>query len=240
MMSLALAPAWAQGQTVTHQTLYWTRYYLQAPVSPRWTLHLEADNRRFVQPHAQHHLIIHGRAHYRLSQQADAAVGLTYSRQSPQLPGIPGPSVPEWRPVQEANLNLPLGQRLTLGHRLRADERFIHHSGPEGLRPGHDFTLRLRYRLQLVWRLSQPTKKHGWWATKLANELMVNPIRPSALPFFDQNRVYAALEYGLSPRVSAEVGYLRWYQQRPADQGFFARDIVRFTLYHKLIKKANG
>jgi hypothetical protein len=238
ILSLGLAPARARGQTVTRQALYWTRYYLQTSLSPRLTLHLEADNRRFVQPHAHHHLIAHGRLHYRLGRRADVAAGLTYSRQSPQLPGSGGLTVPEWRPVQEANLSQPLGQRLALGHRLRTDERFIRRNGPEGLQPGHDFTLRLRYRLQLTWRLSPKAKKTGWWMAKLADELMVNPIRPEALPFFDQNRIYAGLEYGFSPRLSVEVGYLHWYQQRPSSKDYFARDIVRFTLYHKLLNHA--
>ena len=51
---------------------------------------------------------------------------------------------------------------------------------------------------------------------------------------FDQNRIYAGLEQGLIKNISAEIGYIYWYQQRATGNQFFDRNIIRFTLLHKI------
>jgi Protein of unknown function (DUF2490) len=229
---LTFSPVVCAQRQVTHQSLYWTRYYLQTSLAPKWVLHLEADNRRFWQPARQHHFIGHLHLHRQVAPQADVALGLTYSRQSPQLPDGSGPTVPEWRPFQEVNLSQSLGKRVTLSQRFRLDERFIQRSNATELLPGHDFNLRFRYRLQLAWRLS-PAGAVRPLLLKLADELMVNAGRHIVYNVFDQNRVYLGLEVGLTRRLAVELGYLHWYQQRPSGQDFFAREIVRFTLHHK-------
>jgi Protein of unknown function (DUF2490) len=51
---------------------------------------------------------------------------------------------------------------------------------------------------------------------------------------FDQNRIYLAIEQELNKTFSLELGYLNSYQQRSNGYQFYDRNIMRFTLYHKI------
>ncbi len=46
-------------KNVTHQSLYWIRYYNQLSLNQKWTWHNEIDDRRFFENNTQHHLIVH-------------------------------------------------------------------------------------------------------------------------------------------------------------------------------------
>jgi hypothetical protein len=63
---------------------------------------------------------------------------------------------------------------------------------------------------------------------------MINVGKAIVYNQFDQNRIYVGIEQGLGKGISAEIGYLYWYQQRASGNQFFERDIIRFTLNHKI------
>lgn len=141
--------------------------------------------------------------------------------------------VPELRPVQEINLNNPLSKRFTLQQRLRIDERFIHKNNGIDLLDGYAFNFRFRYRLQASYKINKDEAKNAT-VLKVADELMINAGSNIIYNQFDQNRIYAGLEQGINKSISAELGYLHWYQQRAIGDQFFDRDIIRLTLYHKI------
>jgi hypothetical protein len=224
----------AQSKQVIHQSLYWLRYYNQLSINKTLTWHNELEDRRFFEHNIQHVLIVHSRMHYKPSPNTDVAVGLTYSRQSPQTPDSPLTIViPEIRPVQEINHRNALSKRLTLQHRFRIDERFIHRNSGNELFAGHDFNFRFRYRLQATYKLSPETSKTPT-ALKLSDELMVNAGKKILYNQFDQNRLYVGIEQSLTNKLALELGYLHWYQQRASGYQFFERDIIRFTINHKI------
>ena len=225
--------AMAQKQ-VTSQALYWTRYYNQLHINKNMSWHNEFDNRRFFDKNKQHHLIIHTRLHYKFIKNADAAVGMTYSLQSPQDPILSsGLIIPELRPNQEINLSNPYSKKFTLNQRLRIDERFIRKNNGTVLLSGYDFNFRFRYRLQATYKLSKDEDQTPT-VLKLADEIMINAGKRIVSNHFDQNRIYAALEQGIYKNITAELGYLYWFQQRASGNQFFDRDIIRFTLNHKI------
>jgi hypothetical protein len=51
---------------------------------------------------------------------------------------------------------------------------------------------------------------------------------------FDQNRIYAAVQYGLNKSIAVELGYLNSYQRRANGIDYFNRDIVRLSIFHKI------
>ncbi len=221
-------------KNIVHQNLYWLRYYNQLSFSKKIVWHNEFENRRFFSENRQHHFILHSRLHYKILPNLDIAAGLCYSRQSPQLENATTHLViPEIRPEQEINLLNTISNKVSLQHRFRADERFIHKNNGTELLPGHDFNWRFRYRLMANFSIN---KKQTKWPTnlKIANELMVNSGKNVVFNQFDQNRISASLEKGLFKNVSGELGFIHWYQQRPSGKDFFARNIVRVTLLHKI------
>ncbi len=224
----------AAQKAVTNQTLYWLRYYNQLALNNKWTWHNEIEDRRFFEHNRQHHFIVHSRLHYAFFKNADAAIGFTYSLQSPHDPDAANVLVvPENRIVQELNLRNPLTTRLTLHQRLRIDERFIHKTDGKELIDGYDFNVRFRYRLQATYKVSRPDAKNPI-TLKLSDELMVNTGKNILYNQFDQNRIYVGIEQRLYKGISLEIGYLHWYQQRASGNQFFDRDIIRLTLSHQI------
>jgi hypothetical protein len=225
----------AQNKEITHQNLYWARYYSQLIFTEKISWHNEIDNRTFFENNRHHHLIIHSRLHYKIFKNADAALGLTYSLQSPQDPNsISNLIVPEIRPNQEFNYLIPIDKRLTIHHRFRLDERFFRKNNGIELNDGYDFNFRLRYRLQISYKIG-PIESSKPTTLKMANELMVNAGKTIVNNHFDQNRVYFAIEQTFSKQIAIEVGYLKWYQQRATGYQYFDRNIIRFTMYHKMM-----
>ncbi len=224
----------AQEKQVTNQSLYWLRYYNQLTMNKNWTWHNEFEDRRFFEHHQQHHFIVHSRLHRQISSNANVALGLTYSLQSPHDPNATAKLVvPEIRPVQEFNYSHAVTPKLTIQHRLRIDERFIRKNDRKVLLDGYDFNVRCRYRLQASYQLRDEKAKMPT-TIKVSDELMINAGNTILDNQFDQNRIYIGIEQGLHPNLSIELGYLYLYQQRASGYEFFDRDIIRFTIYHKI------
>jgi hypothetical protein len=223
----------AQQKEITYQSLYWTRYYNQLTINKNWIWHNEIENRRFFENNRQHHLIMHSHLHYKFLPNIDAALGFTYSRQSPQDPNsVSELVVPEFRPFQEVNITQKLSKRVLLAQRFRLDERFIHKNNSQELADGYDFNFRFRYRLQLNLTLGNMEANKA--ILKIANEVMLNGGEKIVLNVFDQNRVSAAVEYNITKKIGVELGLIHWYQQRNTGYQFFSRNILRLTVYHRL------
>ncbi|GAA4048728.1 hypothetical protein GCM10022409_39050 [Hymenobacter glaciei] len=213
---LLLLPVLAPAQTA-HQQAYWLRLMVRTRLAPRLTLHSEFDERRFVFPDQQWQFITHQHLHYRASPVWDAALGGTLSWQ-PQK----GISVPERRVFEEVTATLPLPGRLRLVSRLRVEQRWLGQLAGSDLADTWQYRLRYRGRLQLDYQLN------ATWKFRASDELLLHPDS------FDQNRLYAGAERQLGAGFAAELGYLHIWQQRPAGAGYYARDVLRLTLYKDL------
>lgn len=221
-------------KTITQQNLYWLRYFNKFKLSKTLILQTEIENRVFFEQNTQHHLIMHTRLHYKFNKNWDVAAGFTYSLQNPQDPNaLTTLTVPEYRPNQEINYTANLTSNLSITNRLRLDERFIKTNNGSILQDGYDFNLRFRYRLLLSYLL-HTNFKNKTTSLKVSNEIMFNVGKKIIYNQFDQNRIYLGLEQSLNKHISAEIGYLNWYQQRMAQNQFFDRNIIRLTLLHKM------
>jgi Protein of unknown function (DUF2490) len=225
--------AFAQ-KNVSHQNLFWMRAMLQTNLSTRFFLINEIDNRRFYAGNTQHHTIQHSHLHFKINPNFDIAWGQTFSWQNPHFPDAAVKlRVPEIRPFQEMNASQVLSKRVVFSTRLRVDERFIRKTNGSELMDGYNFNL--RYRLRLQYQFLVGKNKKG--SLELSDELMINSGKN--VNFFDQNRVYLAYEHNFPNQLSAEIGYLRWFQQRAQFDTYFQRDILRFTILKKINVKKN-
>jgi Protein of unknown function (DUF2490) len=224
----------AQTKQTTHQGLYWTRYYNQLIFNVKFTWHNEIDNRTFFEKNKHHQLIAHTRLHYKLSKNKDLALGLAYALQNPHDPNsVSTLVVPEIRPYQEFNYSSPVKAKLSIQQRFRIDERFVRKNNGKELSADYNFNFRFRYRFQITYKVSKPEKTKPT-ILKFAEEIMVNAGGNILYNQFDQNRLYFAVEQVFNKKISLELGYLKWYQQRSSGYQFFDRDILRLTLYHKI------
>ena len=220
-------PSLAQGNTV-YRTLYWLRYYNQTQLSANTFLHVEVDERRLMNPDLQFQFFMHIHLHRRISKSVDLAAGFTYARTNSSKNN--DLVVPELRPFQEVNYSRPLFFKIQGHIRYRLDERFIHNNDKIELQDGYTFVLRHRFRFQLS-RVLKKFESGKVLSAKISDEIMLNSTGNANT--FDQNRIYVGVEWQFCKKWSGEFGYLNLYQTASANE-YFDRDILRFTLYHRL------
>lgn len=230
-------------KVITRQNLVWVGYFNTLQFSKRTFLTSEIQERFFVAPMAQHQFVTRTHFHYTLTDGWDGALAMTLFLQNSNDPTISGINVPELRPHIEFNQKQKL-KRISIDHRYKVEARFYQNTNPDRseLETGYTFSnFRFRYRLHVTIPFLK-IKENQFLKLKLSDEIHINAGQNVVLTTFDQNRIYAALNIDLCPSVSAEIGYLNWFQKRPSGADYYGRNILRFTLYHKinLIKKSNG
>jgi len=162
----------------------------------------------------------------------DLGAGFSYFSVATQNPDVTYDfRVPEYRPQQDITWKEDLGS-ITLNQRFQIEERFINNADKDGLLPGTNFSWRFRYRLQGEYSC---WKKESQYLKVIAyDELMINAGENIIKNTFDQNRIYAALQYGVNKNIALELGYLKSFQQRASGVDYYDRDIIRFTFFHKI------
>jgi hypothetical protein len=219
-------------KNVDHQSLLWTRYYNQLTLNNKWSLHTEFDNRIFLKPVEENLYLIRMHGRYKINNNFDVGAGFAYFSVATQNPDVTYDfKTPEYRIQQDITWKKDLGN-ITLNQRFQIEERFIHNVNKEGLIPGTTFSWRFRYRLQGEYSFLK--KESQYLKAIVYDELMINAGESIVKNTFDQNRIYAALQYGVNKNIALELGYLNSFQQRASGVDYFDRDIIRFTFYHKI------
>jgi hypothetical protein len=213
------------------QALYWIRYQAQFNFSASFYWLNEADNRRFLNTDVENQLIFHSRLHYKTGAW-DFGAGLTLSYLFTQRPELGWThATTEIRPVAEVSHEFNW-RKVSFQNRVRIDNRFFEVNEAQRIWEESRYVMRLRYRIQT--RI--PLMMNGDKATsslKVAEEIMVNHTGN----FFDQNRLYASVDFYLTKNFSFEPGYIFIYQQRFNTIEFYARHVFRFSLIHKINPK---
>jgi hypothetical protein len=224
-----------QAQTeknIDHQSILWTRYYNQLLLNEKWSLHTEFDNRVFLKPVKENLYVIRIQGRYKINEHLESGIGFTHFSVATQVPEVSYTfNTPEYRGQQDLTWKLNIN-KVTLLQRFQTEERFIHNANKESLLPGTTFSWRFRYRLQadyIFWK-----KENQYLKTILSDEIMFNAGKSIVKNTFDQNRVYAALQYGMNKNIALELGYLNSFQRRANGIDYFNRDIIRFSIFHKI------
>ncbi|KGO96919.1 hypothetical protein Q767_04275 [Flavobacterium enshiense DK69] len=227
-------------KNVTHQQQIWYGYYNSLTFNENWCLKSEIQERQFINPSAQHQLLFRTDLEYKLEGNWNVFVGGAFFLQSPNDPDSDSNLVvPELRPNIGFNNKQKLSF-LTISHRYKAEARFFHDVENEELTGGYRFSnFRLRY--QLGFDIPVVKKENQERVIfKLKDEVMFNVGSKIVKNSFDQNRVYLALNYVVSPVIAVEAGYMNWFQQQKSGVDYYNRDIIRFSLFHNLtLKKKN-
>lgn len=219
-------------KNVDHQNLLWTRYYNLLTLNNKWSLHSEFDNRIFLNPVEENLFEFRVQGRYKINDNIELGAGLAYFSTTTQDPEITNDFfVPEYRGQQDIIWKQEIG-KITLIQRFQVEERFFHNANKEGLLPGTTFFWRFRYRIQGEYSFWK--KENQFLKAVVYDELMINGGKNVVKNTFDQNRIYAALHYGVNKNIALELGYLNSFQQRASGVDYFNRDIIRFTFYHKI------
>jgi hypothetical protein len=222
-------------RNIDQQTLTWIRYYNIFPLSEKWAIHSEFDNRSFVNPVHENLFVIRSQARYRATNMMDFGGGFAFFSVNTQNPNLdPEYSVPEYRAQQDLTLINDIA-KITFHNRFQLEERFIQKADKNGLLDEFSFAYRFRYRLQSMFTLCE--KEGRSIKGTISDEVLFNFGKDNRRNTFDQNRFYVALRYHFNPNLGLELGYLKNFQRRASGIDFYDRDIIRFTVYHKINRK---
>ena len=227
-----LCQAQTDEKNIDHQSILWTRYYNQLLLTEKWSLHSEFDNRVFLKPVQENLYVVRIQGRYKINDQLETGAGFAYFSVDTQVPEInPDYNTPEYRCQQDltwkSNVN-----KVTLIQRFQVEERFIRNASKEELLSGTTFFWRFRYRLQgdyTFWKKEKQLLK-----AVVSDEIMFNFGEKIIKNTFDQNRIYAAIHYRLNSNLALELGYLNSLQRRVNGIDYFNRDIIRFSIFHKI------
>ena len=219
-------------KNIDNQSILWTRYYNQLLLNEKLSLHTEFDNRLFIQPLQENLFVIRIQGRYKINNHLETGSGFAYFSVDTQVPDFNSDfNTPEYRGQQDltwkSNVN-----KVTLIQRFQLEERFIRNTSKEELLSGTTFFWRFRYRLQgdyTFWKKEKQLLK-----AVVSDEIMFNFGEKIIKNTFDQNRIYAAIHYGLNSNLALELGYLNSLQRRVNGIDYFNRDIIRFSIFHKI------
>jgi hypothetical protein len=219
-------------KNIDHQSLLWTRYYNHLTLNNKWSIHTEFDNRIFINPTEQNLFAIRMQGRYKINANIEVGGGFVYFSVTTQDPDVSFDfKIPEYRGQQDITWKQDFGS-FTLNQRYQVEERFFQNANKEELLSGTTFFWRFRYRLQgeySCWK-----KENQYLKAIVYDELMINGGKNIVKNTFDQNRIYAALQYGVNKNIALELGYLNSFQQRASGVDYFDRDIIRFSFFHKI------
>lgn len=110
----------------------------------------------------------------------------------------------ESRIYQEALLTQTIGTRLLVTHRLRYEQRWVH---------DQDFRTRYRYNLFVNVPFNNTSLTKGTVYFAFYNEIFLNGQRGigdgRTVEYFDRNRTYLGLGYGLSNKLRLQTGWMK-------------------------------
>ncbi len=173
----------------------WLMYFGQSRFSDKVSLHSEVQYRlHTIAPDNIEQLLLRTGLNYHFADNAFATAGYAYVTLYDFDGEYTSPDSREHRIWQQLITTQKLG-RLKLEHRYRAEQRWVN----------GDYRNRLRYRLMAFLPLNNPVIEPGTFFIGVYDELFLNTERP----FFDRNRLYAALGYQFSPAVALQGGFLR-------------------------------
>lgn len=128
----------------------------------------------------------------------------------------------ETRIYQEALFPQRLGGRFLLTHRLRYEQRWVE---------GQDFRTRYRYNLFVNVPLNATELADGTVYLALYNEIFLNGQTDigggRSVQYFDRNRLYLGLGYGISDRLRTQLG---WMKQTTTS---VAKSQLQLSLHHR-------
>jgi hypothetical protein len=230
---LATCKPHTYAQVVTRSQAWFT-YQAQSRVSTKWSLGFDVNyrsQRAFFQENFQDAVRVGVTRH--ITEQTSWSAGYAYFRLYRPMQG-PDEKLEEHRFWAQYLLVKSAGI-WQLSHRIRAEQR----NQEQTLNPvrGRDDvfnTVRLRYMFTARYPLYQTSSvKLPLWL-QLANEIMVHYGEEVGHRIFEQNRVVAGLEAGLTHDLFFSTSYMHLIQYQPLAHRWRQSHVVRLTLRHQL------
>ena len=175
----------------------WLAYFDNVKITDRFNLHNEIQHRNHDVRFNLEQLIVRNGVGFNLSEDNNnLLLGYAFIHNRPEeyCPEDKSLRFNEHRVYQQFISKQRFGH-LFLTHRYRAEQRFFN----------DDFSLRMRYWLSAYISINKMEIKKGTVFTSFYNEIFMQ----TQYNYFDRNRIYGGLGYGLTDNIKIEVGVVR-------------------------------
>lgn len=221
LLSLFASVSWAQTSFDEDQLGAWYMYFFTHRFSgSQWGVQGDYQYRSWDLAKDKEQLLLRSGLTY-TPKAANVTFTLGYAYVSSGAFGESKTNVSENRIYQEALMPQKLGGRFLLTHRFRYEQRWMENQ---------DFRTRYRYNLFVNVPLNARELKQNTLYLAMYNEIFINGQKDVGngltVEFFDRNRTYLGMGYGLSDRLRTQLGWMR----QATDQ--WAKNQLQVSLHH--------
>jgi hypothetical protein len=202
----------------------WGAVFTTCKLSPKFSIHFDAQIRTTNEWKAIHSYIIRPGLNYLINKNMIATLGYAYIGHHRTIDSVSGWG-PESRIWEQFIINSPFnidGHPTSLQNRFRLEQRFISKSVVEGDKfttDGYNIMQRFRYFVRSIYPLAKCSVFREGPYISLQDEIFFNVENAGVTnnTFFDQNRFYTSIGYRTSPKFDIEVGYMNQFLEGRAN-----------------------
>lgn len=214
---------------IVKDNMLWLGYYNSIIINSKWSVNsdLQFRTKNEVKDYSQ--ALVRADVSYKLKDRLTISVGFAHFRYFLTKEKTRG----EWRPWQELKLTDKVGN-CKLTHRLRVEQRFNETVKNSEATNNYQFNFRFRYRLDLRYPVIKEKETGNNLFLLVGNEVMVNAGNNINYNYFDQDRLYAGINYELNKKVSFQIQYMHVWQQASNGLTLYSNNVLRFNIYHTI------
>ncbi len=214
-----------------HTNMLWTGYYNTVRFNKKWSLVSDAQLRTRDWAEKWSQLLVRSGLNYSFNDHIAATGGLAFFKNA-QYVEKQLFLKNEWRPWQEISYQVKLN-KINFTQRIRTEQRFLQQLINNNLTKTYQYTFRLRYRFDVQFPLQEKLK------ALMGNEVMINPRFINTNRFFDQDRIFAGVNYKLADRTSLQFQYLKIFQWHSNTSVLENENVLRLNIYQQFNFKKN-
>lgn len=215
-----------------HTNMLWTGYYNTVRFNKNWSLVSDAQLRTKDWTEKWSQLLIRSGLNYAFNDHIAVTGGLAFFKNA-QYVEKQLFLKNEWRPWQEISYQVKLN-KINLTQRIRTEQRFLQQLVNTNLTKRYEYIFRCRYRFDLQIPLQENNLK-----LLIGNEVLVNPRYINTTRFFDQDRIFAALNYKVTDHTVLQLQYLKIFQWHSNTSVLDDANVFRVNIYQQFNFKKN-
>jgi hypothetical protein len=205
----------------------WLGYFNSTTIGKKWNVNTDIQYRGKEWLAKPSQFLVRSGLGYKLNDKVKLTLGAAHLRF--YLTGVATRG--EWRPWQELLINDALG-KIRIAHRFRVEQRFNQKVVANRPVDDYSFNWRFRYRIEATY----PIIKNGDKGISFVagNEILINTGNNIRYNYFDQDRLYAGLNFEQNKRLTYQVEFMQIWQQQSNGLTLDKISIIRFNVFHKI------